>query len=158
MALARGPFFWRKKMKTKELNIKESVTASNAQEFTKDVREERKDLGRQKLKKFMNEELRMVKGIFKNFETPGMAVPIQVRKYPGNFFNQVLEDGKTYEVPLYVARHLNGIDVTAEAIGGQLGTCSFPVHSHIMDQNGMPIVSTTKRKQRFGFQSLDFGA
>lgn len=111
---------------------------------------------KERLKKIMNEELKMVRGIFQNFETPGMALELQVRKYPGHFFKQVLEDGKECEVPLYIARHLNGIDATAEAINGQVGTCAYPVHSYVVDMHGNPTISVAKRKRRFGFLSSEF--
>lgn len=137
-----------------KINIMESVTPVEAPTITKTE----KELAKEKLERYRNEEMKMVKGIFKNFETPGAGATIQVKKYKGHFFNQTMQDGQEYEVPLYVARHLNGIDVTAEAIGGKLGTCSYPVHSHIMDQNGNPIPHVAKRKQRYGFQSLQFEA
>lgn len=142
-------------MSNKMLNIQSSAAPTIQ---VPKLSEEEKKAAKAKLEKYMKEELRKVKGIFQNFETPGMAVPIQVRKYPGHFFSMTMEDGKEYEVPLYIARHLNGIDVTAEAIDGKLGTCSYPISSHIMDKDGNPTVSVSKRKRRFGFQSVDFGS
>lgn len=117
---------------------------------------DRKQLAKEKLDQYMREETVLVKGIFQNFETPGMATTIQVKKYKDHFFNRTLEDGKEYEIPLYVARHLNGIDVTAEGINGKLGTCSYPVSSYVMDKDGNPLVNFAKRKKRYGFQSLEF--
>ncbi len=141
-------------MTSKKLNVQESVTPNvEVPTITKD----RKALGKEKLERYMKEELKMVKGIFKFFECPGMGAKITVKKYPGHMFAQEMQDGQEYEVPLYVARFLNGIDVTAEAIGGKLGTCSYEVHGYLMDKNGMPIVNKEKRKSRFGFQSLEFG-
>jgi hypothetical protein len=116
----------------------------------------RKEEARRKLEKFMQEETKTVKGIFQFFESPGMATKITVRKYPGHLFEMTMTDGQEYTIPLYVARFLNGIDVTAEKIGGNIGTCSYEVHQHIMDANGLPIISHAKRKKRFGFQSLEF--
>lgn len=140
-------------MTSKKLNIQESVSPSNTVPI---LSSDAKKSAKEKLEGYMREELKLVKGIFQNFETPGMAVPIQIRKYKGHFFNQILEDGKEHEIPLYVARFLNGIDVTAEAIGGKLGTCSYPVNSYIMDKDGNPTVNVSKRKKRFGFQSIEF--
>ena len=134
----------------KNSSVKESITP---QSFTAPINKEE---SKKKLEKFMQEELKMVKGIFQFFECPGMAAPINVKKYPGHFFSMNMQDGQEYEIPLYVARFLNGIDVTAEAISGKLNTCSYPVNSYIMDKNGNPIASPTKRKKRFGFQSLEF--
>jgi hypothetical protein len=115
-----------------------------------------KEAAKKKLRAFMDEELKTVRGIFQCFETPGSSTKIVVRKYPGHMFDQVMKDGEEYEVPLYVARHLNGIDVTATAINGKLGTCSYEVHAHLMDKNGLPIISREKRVKRYGFQSLQF--
>ena len=140
-------------MTSKNLDISKNVTVDKV---IPPIEKTAKEAAKEKLQNFMKEELRTVKGIFQNFETPGGNLRVQVRKYPGHFFDQVLTDGVECEVPLYIARHLNGIDVTAEGINGKLGTCSYAIHSHIMDKNGVPIVSTDKRKKRFGFQSLEF--
>lgn len=117
-----------------------------------------KEASKRKLEKFMEEELKPVRGIFQFFECPGMSAPVTIKKYPGHFFKMEMRDGEEYTVPLYVARFLNGIDVTAEHIDGKLHTCSYPVHSHVMDKDGNPTISVHKRKKRFGFQSLEFGA
>lgn len=138
-----------------KLNVTESVTPTMS---GRKMTAEEKGAAKKKLDAFIKEETRMVKGIFQNFECPGGTQPFSVKKYPGiEPFNKIMEDGKEYEVPLYVARFLNGIDVTAEGLGGKLGTCSHPVHSHIVDKDGNPTVSLEKRKKRFGFQSLEFG-
>lgn len=138
---------------SKKINVMESVTPTiEVPVLSKD----RKQLAKEKLDQYMREETVLVKGIFQNFETPGMATTIQVKKYKDHFFNRTLEDGKEYEIPLYVARHLNGIDVTAEGINGKLGTCSYPVSSYVMDKDGNPLVNFAKRKKRYGFQSLEF--
>lgn len=155
-------------MKDISKKLSESVTpAVEAPHITKTA----KELGKEKLKKFIEEETRTVRGIFQCFETPGGMVKIIVKKYPGiPHFEREMIDGHTYEVPLYVARHLNGIDVTAGAIDGRVGTCSYPVHGFRMqgdqlnrsqvDQEGIPvpIVGVVKRVKRYGFQSLEFGA
>jgi hypothetical protein len=84
-----------------------------------------------------------------------------------------MQDGMEYEIPLYVARHLNGIDVTAAAVGGRINTCAYPVHGFQMKGGELapsvlgsvgkeavgipvPIVGVNKWKRRFGFQSLEF--
>lgn len=141
----------------KKLNIKESVTPNvEKKEETPVLIKDRKKIGAEKLERYMKEELRMVKGIFQFFECPGMGTKITVRKYPGHMFEKEMQDGKEYEIPLYVARFLNGIDVTAEALNGDIGTCSYEVHSYLTDQMGNPIINRNKRKRRFGFQSLEF--
>lgn len=145
------------KTMNKKINFGESATPS-AITTTPPISSEGKSAARDKLQKFYKEEMRLVKGLFQNFETPGGSLRLQVRKYKEHFFDKVMEDGQEYEVPLYVARHLNGIDATAEAIDGKVGTCSYPVSSYLMDASGTPIISHAKRKKRFGFQSLEFAA
>lgn len=123
-----------------------------------------------RLKKFMDEECKMVKGRFKNYETQGGNLPLTCGKYPGQpLFSQNLQDGEIYEVPLWVARHLNGKDVTAEAIDGEVGSCSYVIHGFKWDRGSpapesqigpggapVPNIGVAKRKRRFGFQSLEF--
>lgn len=122
------------------------------------------------LEKFMKEECKMVKGRFKNYETPGGRLPLTCGKYPGQpLFNKTLYDGEVYEIPLWVARHLNGIDVTAKGLNGKIGSCSYPIHgfkwdagqsapASQIDESGTPVPATTvaKRTQRYGFESLEF--
>lgn len=141
-------------MTSKKLDIHSNVTPVEVPVTTVDM----KQAARDKLARIQEEDMKMVKGVFQNFETPGGSLPLQIRKYKGHFFNQVLEDGKEYSVPLYVARHLNGFDAIATHIDGKVGTCSYPISSYLMDASGSPIISTAKRKKRFGFQSMEFAA
>lgn len=144
-------------MTTKKLNISDSITPTSGSSAEVSVgTKDRKSIGKEKLEKYMKEELKTVKGIFQFFECPGMSQKIIIRKYPGHFFEKEMTDGQEYEIPLYVARHLNGIDITAEAIDGKLGTCGYKIHEYLMDKNGIPIVVTNKTKRRFGFQSMQF--
>ena len=130
-----------------------------------------KELAKEALNKFIAEETKMVKGRFRCFETAGASQRIQVRKYPGvPMFDKVMTDGEMYDVPLYVARHLNGIDVTARAVDGKIYTCSYPVHGFKyqgdmpppsgLGDGGIPVplVGVSKRIRRFGFESLEFDA
>lgn len=127
-----------------------------------------KQTAQEKLEKFMKEELRPVRGIFQFFECPGGFQRVQMRKYKGHFFDKTMWDGQEYEVPLYVARELNGIDITAEHINGKTNSCGYAVHGFLsqgnelppsrLDAQGTPVPLTgpVKYKRRFGFQSLDF--
>jgi hypothetical protein len=124
------------------------------------------------LKKFMDEESKLVSGRFKNYETPGGDLKLCCGKYPGQpLFKMTLEDGGIYKVPLWVARHLNGVDKTAKLLDGRIGSCSYPIHAFQWEANKsapesqigqggipVPIVGVGKRKQRFGFESLEFDA
>jgi hypothetical protein len=165
-------------MSKEKINVASSVTPIEVPHISKTVKEAAKD----KLKEFMNEEIKMVKGMFQNFETPGASATITVRKYPGiPPFTKCMQDGFIYEVPLYVARFLNGTDVTAGALGDpnkkntSIGTCSYGVSGFKMQPgaepqygvetvvNGVgaptvaPITAIIKRVRRFGFQSTEFG-
>lgn len=129
-----------------------------------------KELAKEKLKKFIEEETKMVKGRFRCFETPGLSTRIQVRKYPGvPMFDKTMRDGEVYEIPLYVARHLNGVDVTASAVDGKINSCAYAVHGFSMnspdalahsaiDGGGIPvpIITAQKYTRRYGFESLEF--
>ncbi len=117
-----------------------------------------KEANREKLEKFMKEESRMVRGIFKCYECPGASAKISVRKYPGQkTTTYVFFDGGEYEIPLWVARHLNGIDATAESLKGKLHSCGVPVHQHHIDpKTGFSSVEVGSVRRRYGFQSMDF--
>ncbi len=143
---------------------------------------------REILERFMKEESRLVKGRFRCFETPGSTTRIQHKKYPttpemlkrgGTFgvdmFDKTMTDGEVYEIPLYAARWLNGVDVTAKELDGKIGSCSYVTHGFKWSpgqpmptsaqgngpdgQGGIPvpIIGVGKRTRRYGFESLEFG-
>ena len=140
-----------------------------------------KEAAQKKLEEFIKEETRTVKGVFHNYETPGGAATIFVEKYKGvPPFKKSMMDGWTYEIPLYAARFLNGIDVTAGALAEnrdpekqKIGTCSYVVHGFKMDDPNQPVPSTlgsgpngeggipiadtriAKRVRRYGFSSME---
>lgn len=131
---------------------------------------------KEKLKQFVEEERRLVKGRFRCFESPGSRQRIIYRKYKDlKMFDMWMTDGEVYEIPLYIARHLNGVDVTAGAIDGKVGSCSYPVHGFKWDQGQpmpqstlgscittgepgipVPLIGVAKRVRRYGFESLQF--
>lgn len=142
-----------------------------------------KDVAREKLKKMMVEESKLVKGVFRCYENPGSVEKISVKKYPtpaemlmkgqtGGVtpFEKYMRDGETYEIPLYVARFLNGVDATAEHINGKINSCAYAIHSFTWDRNnpngpqsmvgpdGVPVPVPTRQeyKRRYGFESLEF--
>jgi len=155
----------------KNLNLAGSVTTVHVPHVTKET----KELAKDKLKQLIAEETKLVKGTFINFETPGASAPITVRKYPGvPVFTKIMKDGEMYEIPLFVARFLNGIDVSVGAVdnpnnGSQfIGTCRYAVHGWKMDhaddfKRGLetgdtvvPISGVTSHKKRYGFNSAEF--
>jgi len=133
----------------------------------------KKELAKEMLARLIADETREVTGRFKNYETPGGSLRVQVRKYPGiPPFDKVMFDNETYKVPLYVARHLNGVDISAKGCDGKIHSCSYPTHGFSwptgqnmpksncsdMDQGGIPvpIIGVAKWNRRFGFESLEF--
>ena len=145
------------------------------------VQEGLKEHARRKIEELIKEETKVVKGVFHNYETPGGSATITVEKYKGvPKFAKPMMDGWTYEIPLYVARFLNGIDVTAGALAEnrnpetqKIGTCSYVIHGFKMngpDQlppstmgsgpNGeigtiAPIIGIAQRVRRYGLSSME---
>ena len=124
---------------------------------------------KERLKKLQEEESKFVRGRFRNFESPGGGLRVQIKKYKDiPMFDKTLVDNQEYEIPLFVARHLNGIDHVAKELNGKINTCAYPVHGHLMsgsewapaqlDEHGVPIASIQVAKwiRRYGFESLQF--
>ena len=157
-------------VKTDKVVVEESVSNDSKKECTQALTP--KEIGRAKLAKIIEEEgKRYVKGRFRNYETPGASAEIQVRKFPEDkvpMFKKRMNDNEVYEIPLYVARHLNGTDRCAEAVGGKIYSCSHLVHGFGVkpdgsfadmkeDDHGIPVpIFTNKYKKRYGFESLEF--
>jgi hypothetical protein len=133
------------------------------------IQKTKKEMSKELLDKFIKEETQLVKGKFRNFEVPGGSQRVIVKKYADvPMFDKVMEDGKVYEIPLYVARHLNGVDATAKKVNGKINTCSFPVHGFKWDGDKgapknveeagipVPIIAPAKWTRRYGFESLEF--
>ena len=92
------------------------------------------------------EESKLVKGVFKNLEAPGGMLEFPFREYPQDPVRMYkLEDGKTYEVPLCVAKHINK-------------TCNERAHNYVVDVEGRKTIDMTKKRQRYQFLSTEFGA
>jgi len=173
----------------KKLEISESISpAADIPHISKPA----KEIALEKLQKFMQEESKLVRGIFQCFENPGATQKITYKKYPtpaemrkrggtGGVepFSKSMTDGQEYEIPLYVARFLNGTDVTAGAVAEHgtgnknIGTCAYSIHGFKYSGNNpppcelgtgagneigipVPIVGVSKRVKRYGFQSLEF--
>jgi len=131
---------------------------------------DKKQLSKEKLNRLIAEETKLVKGRFRNYETPGGSLRVQIRKYPGiPAFDKMMNDNQMYEVPLYVARHLNGVDKVAEGCNCKINTCAWPTHGFQweadkpmpmsrLDDGGIPvpIIGITKWNKRYGFDSLEF--
>lgn len=127
-----------------------------------------KQMNNEKLQKLIKEETKLVKGRFRIYDRPGAKEKVLCRKYPGiPEFDQTMVDGVMYEIPLYVARHLNGIDACAEGCDRNIHTCQQAIHGFkIMNGNlapsdiapngiPVPVVGITWKK-KYGFESLEF--
>lgn len=113
---------------------------------------------KERLQKAMSEESRIVKGVFKNYECAGGSAKISVRKFPGQpIETHTFMDGQEYEIPLWLARHLNGMDACAPALNGRIHSCGTIVHQyHIDPKSGQSSLEVGQVRRRYGFQSLDF--
>lgn len=141
-----------------------------------------KEKNKSRLQKFMEDETRLVKGRFRSYQNPGSREKIYFKKYPTRAemskrgesggvepFEKWMVDNEVYEIPLYVARHLNGTDITAEAVNGKINSCAYPIHSFMAKGNDLapcqldaagipvPVLTSQKYERRFGFESLEFG-
>lgn len=152
------------------LNVKGSIVPKEGSVQTRDP--ETLKSARNKLDAFIKEDTVMVKGRFRCFDNPGSSVRIQIKKYKDvPMFDKTMIDEGTYEIPLYVARHLNGIDATATHLNGKIHSCSYPVHGFKTDGMHLPESyeglgpdgptlfpkeHIAKRVRRYGFESLEF--
>jgi hypothetical protein len=130
----------------------------------KEYKQQRED----SIRKLAEEEKRLVKGRFRNYETPGGAATVYVKKYHEKYmppFDKTMMDNEMYEIPLYAARFLNGVDVTAKEVGGKINTCAHLVHGFKevngdlkrSEGDGIPVpIITGKYCRRYGFESLEF--
>jgi hypothetical protein len=130
----------------------------------------KRQLWLEKLQPFIDEETKMVKGRFRNYESPGQSHPVQILKYPGvPEFSKIMMDNEVYTIPLYVARFINGIDITATHLNCKIYTCSSPIHSFLCTNQDTPtqgvdnggtilplLTGITKRNKRIGFDSMEF--
>ena len=94
------------------------------------------------------QDMEMVEGIFRCFEPVGGGVKFSVRPYEGTEQTYEMADGQTYTIPKCIAKRMNN-----EWQG--VGTW-HPTHTHVLDANGNPTVSTGKKNFRFSFSSLAF--
>jgi len=150
----------------KNLNIAASILPTNGSHITKEA----KELTKEKIKQLIAEETVIVRGTFICFESPGGSTVVTVGKYPGiPVFKKTMKDGEMYDIPLYVARFLNGIDISAAALDTKpranqvIGTCQYGVHGWKMDNSNdlkqgqstgdsvVPMSGVTKHVKRYGF-------
>lgn len=132
-------------------------TSTATQEKNVNITLSKKDEAKLRLKKLQEEEVHTVRGRFVFHECPGGSVRICVKKFKEvPLFDMTMQDGKDYEIPLYVARHLNGYDKGAIALNGLINSCAYPVHAYAQDQMGNSRIDVGTWRRRYSFQSLEF--
>lgn len=106
--------------------------------------DDKRDVLRAQIKRDQKEEAKPVKGIFRNFETPGGEFVFPYRAYKGDPLTMFkLRDGKEYTIPLGVARHLRH-------------RCEYPVRGWRVDENNLAThTATTRMVKRCTFEYTD---
>lgn len=116
-----------------------------------------KPSSRDRLEKLKNEESQLVKGTFRFHECPGGTLEVPMKKYRGAVYKVNLKDGETSEVPLWVARWINGYDVCAQAREGKIHSCGYPIHQNTVDRvSGHTVVQVGQVRRRMAFESTEF--
>lgn len=96
------------------------------------------------LKSQRDRDREKVKGIFRFLEVPGGSMEFVYKAHKGDDVEKfTLRDGEIYTLPLGVARHLNK-------------NVWYPVHSHAVDGNGVPLVTIGQKVNRCSFSPLEF--
>lgn len=91
-----------------------------------------------------DEDSKMVTGIFKNDEVKGGDLTFTVRFYKEDpYKTYYFEDGKTYTIPLGVAKHINNMTRQKE-------------HAYLVDAEGKKIKGIGSHRQRYTFLSTEF--
>lgn len=99
---------------------------------------------KENLKHQRDKDRTKVKGMFKFYEVPGGQLSFVFRKYKEDPIERFdLWDGQVYTLPLGVAKHLNT-------------SGWYPVHAHMVDDSGRPMMRIGQKVHRYGFQSLEF--
>lgn len=99
---------------------------------------------KKKLEKLYKEESKLVKGIFKNHESPGSELEFTYKAFAQDPHRRYkLMDGVTYEIPLGVAKHINN-------------NCVVKQHKKTTDESGHKVVSLFKAQDKFQFLSTEF--
>lgn len=83
--------------------VKEIFIGAKAVKRTAEEKRKAKELNEEKRK----EDEKLVKGMFKNLEAPGGDLQFAYKAYEGPVQIYHLYDGKTYELPFGVAKHIN---------------------------------------------------
>jgi len=98
------------------------------------------------MKEMQEEDARKIRGTFRCFKPVGGNVSFYFRKWKNDPVEKYeLHDGKEYELPLGVVKHLNE-------------NCYEEQKSYLLDANGDSIKGAGKRDHRFAFTPLNYGS
>ena len=116
-----------------KLNVIEPPPLLNARERQK-----------QRIEEERIRESKLVRGQFRFDEVPGGVMKdVPFRKYPGDpILRKTFVDGEIYEIPLWMAKHLND--------------CSYPIHAHKQNKDGRPSINIGRKVQRCSFRAVGF--
>lgn len=114
-------------------------------------------------------DLELVKGVFRNFESPGSCETVIFKKFrdPCPMFKRVMWDGQEYEIPRYVANFLQGYDALcvdghkkinscAQAIGNVQTETGVAMLATGTDANSTLINAPVRYQKRVGFEPIGF--
>lgn len=103
-----------------------------------------KELFEEKMHKMWEEDNVKIKGVFRNHEAPGVAVPFKLKIYKWDHLEETtLKDGEIYEIPRKLVRHINE-------------NCSVPLYKEIVDAEGKPRTIVGAKQQRYSFAPLTY--
>jgi len=108
--------------------------------------EEEKIVAEDKRQEAMEDDARKVTGIFKNLEAPGGDLTFTYKKYKEDPIREYhLEDGKSYTIPIGVAKHINNMT-------------AVPERDYAKGPDGTPQLYTIikSKRQRYQFLSTEF--
>ena len=106
--------------------------------------EEEKKKASEQIEKARKEDAQLVKGVFKNLECPGGDLQFAYHAYKGEptrVYHMI--DGKEYEIPLGVAKHINR-------------QCKYKKSKYLVDKDGNRMIADDKPVERYQFVSTDF--
>jgi hypothetical protein len=119
--------------------VKETVVAGKDK-----LSEEGRKKASEALEQARKKDEKMVKGIFKNLEAPGAEAMFSYRAYKEHpIRTYTLEDGKTYDLPLGVAKHINR-------------QCRYQRCANLIDKDGKPMIGAGDPVQRYEFTPTDY--
>lgn len=123
----------------------DSTVHASTKQMSKKKNEDRRSKQKRKIDYDLDKEAQVVRGVLRYHAIPGgMLEFCYKRPYEGAPIEKYsMRDGEVYEIPLYIAKHLNK-------------NCWYPVHKYALDDRGNPQQVIGKKVQTVSFESLEF--